>query len=267
MSEASSPRRIEIVGAGRVGSALAARDPQRFGLIDRVDGWARLDAAAGAPILLAVRNDDLDPVLARIPAHRHADLCFVQNGMLRPWLASRGLAGATRGILFFAVATRGAAVEPGGESPFFGPHAAALVAAFTATELPARVVDAETFAAIELEKLIWNSAFGLLCQAFAVPVGEVVERHYDALRDLVAELLAVGAPALGITLELDPLVERLAAYSRSIPSYQGAVKEWRWRNGWFVELAAAAGVALPVHDRLLARAGLDAAQLSGSHGS
>jgi hypothetical protein len=256
----SALRKIEVIGAGRIGTALVARDPERFALIDRESGWERLEGAAGWPILLAVRNDDLDEVLERVPGHRRGDLCFVQNGMLRPWLAEHGLADAgreaTRGLLFLAVPSRGATIEPGGESPFFGPHAEALVAAFTAASLPARAVDAPTFAAIELEKLLWNSCFGLLGDAYDASVGEVVEGCYAELRELVAELLELGAPALGVTLELDPLVARLAAYSRSIPSYRGAVKEWRWRNGWFVELAHAQDRELPVHDRLLARAGV-----------
>src|SRR5690606_17998432 len=123
------------------------------------------------------------------------------------------------------------------DSPFHGPHAQALVDAFTAAELPARVVDAREFAEIELEKLLWNSCFGLLCDAFDCDVGTVVREHFNDLRELVAELLAIGAPALGVSLVLDALVERLAAYSKSIPSFRAAVKEWRWRNGWFVELA------------------------------
>jgi ketopantoate reductase len=245
---------IEVIGAGRIGTALCERDPSRFWLIDREHGWERLDAKAGAPILLAVRNDDLDSVLARVPTHRHADLVFVQNGMLRPWLAACGLAGATRGLLFIAVPKRGAAIEAGGESPFFGPHAQALVDAFLAVELPARCVGAEQFAEIELEKLLWNSCFGLLCDAFDRDVGTVVLEHFAELRELVAELLAIGAPALGVSLALDPLVERLAAYSRSIPTFRAALKEWRWRNGWFVELARERGVSLPNHERLLALA-------------
>src|SRR5690606_34850746 len=138
-------------------------------------------------------------------------------------------------------------------SPFYGPHAQTMVDAFTAAKLPAAVVDGPSFAAAELEKLLWNSCFGLLCDAHQCDVGTVVSEHHDDLRALVAELLALGAPALGVSLELDPLVERLAAYSRSIPTYRGAVKEWRWRNGWFVDLAGERGESLPVHDRLLAR--------------
>jgi ketopantoate reductase len=249
---------IEVIGAGRIGAALRQRDPKRFALIDRTHGWERLDAPAGAPILLAVRNDDLDDVLARIPAHRRADLAFVQNGMIRPWLAEHGLTEATRGLLFMAVASRGAPIEPGGESPFVGPHAQALVDAFKAAKLPAKVVDAQTFAEAELEKLLWNSCFGLLCDAHDCDVGAAVADYHDDLQALVAELLALSGPALGVSPALDPLIERLAAYSRSIPRYRGSVKEWRWRNGWFVELAHEQGVSLPVHDRLLAQAGAQA---------
>jgi ketopantoate reductase len=246
---------IVIIGAGRIGGALHERAPNQFALVDRQRGWELLDHDPGDPIMLAVRNDDLLGVLERVPTRRRPDLVLVQNGMLRPWLREHGLTDVTRGLLFIAVPARGAPIEPGGESPFWGPHAATMVDAFTRAGLPAAVVSAEPFAAIELEKLIWNCAFGLCCEAFDCDVGTVVESHGDVLRELVAELLGVGAPALDVELELEPLVDRLCTYSRSIPSYRGAVKEWRWRNGWFVETAREQGVATPTHDRLLAAVG------------
>jgi ketopantoate reductase len=242
---------VIVIGAGRVGSALAARDPQRFVLVDRERGWDRLEGEPGTPILLAVRNDDLAAVIKRVPKPRHADLVFVQNGMLRPWLQVQGLAECTRGLLFMAVPSPGAAIEPGGESPFCGPHADALADAFADIGLPATVLDDEGFRAVELEKLIWNCAFGLFCQAFECNVGAVVEHHRPRLRLLVGELLKVGAPTLGVELELDPLLDRLCAYSLSIPNYVGSVKEWPWRNGWFVKTARSRRVRTPTHDMLL----------------
>jgi ketopantoate reductase len=246
---------VIVIGAGRIGTALAARSRQTnsepFVLVDRERGWDQIDPEGGGPILLAVRNDDLAAVVARVPERRRGDLVFVQNGMLRPWLEERRLAMTTRGLLFMAVPSVGAEIEPGGESPFWGPHAPAMVEAFTALGLPAKVVDAQTFTAIELEKLIWNCAFGLFCQALDCDVGTVVEQHKPRLKLLVTELLAVGGPALGVKLELDPLVERLCEYSRSIPSYRGAVKEWPWRNGWFVSTARARKQKTPTHDMLL----------------
>jgi hypothetical protein len=48
----------------------------------------------------------------------------------------------------------------------------------------------------------------------------------------------------------------MGAYSRTIPSWRGAVKEWPWRNGWFVAEASRRGVPTPLHTVWLARVGL-----------
>lgn len=242
---------LEIVGAGRVGSAIhrrmvAAGMPGR--LLARQDGGRSIAADGSGPILVATRNDDLRAVLAAVPAARHRDLVFVQNGMIRPLLGEFGLEGATRGLLFFAVPRRGDDLAPGGNSPFCGPHAAALVAMFTGLEIPAEVLQPAVFAAVELEKLVWNSAFGLLCQALETDVGGVLaDPRCDAL---LRELIACGAPALELDADAAAMVQRLRAYSASIPDYRGAVKEWPWRNAFFVDAAAAAGTSLPVHEEL-----------------
>ena len=119
-----------IIGGGRVGQALETRAAMRgvpCVVIRRDTGWDALHADDCGPILVATRNDDLDAVVARVPEQRHGDLVFLQNGMLRSWLADHGLADATRGLLFFAVAQRGDDLNPGGDSPFAGPRASAVV--------------------------------------------------------------------------------------------------------------------------------------------
>ena len=116
-----------ILGRGRIGGALAAH-PSGDGIaLGRADDWSSLESAR-APIVVATRNDDLDAVIDRVPPTRHDALVFVQNGMLRPWLGTRGLTKATRGLLFFAVARRGDTPVPGGPSPFTGPRAEEVVA-------------------------------------------------------------------------------------------------------------------------------------------
>lgn len=246
-----------IIGAGRVGLGLQAR-AREVGLephlVSRRGGWDVLERKDG-PILVAVRNDDLDGVVEKVPAHRRGDLVFVQNGMIRPWIADRRLEDATRGLLFFAAPRVGVPIQPGGASPFHGPKAEAVVAWFHELGLEAEEVSGERFAEVELEKLIWNAAFGLMCEAHELPVGAIVERHRPQLESLVAEMVAVGAPPLGVQLELAPLVERLCAYALSIPDYTGAVKEWRHRNGWFVDEAGRQGQSTPTHDALLAGIG------------
>lgn len=247
-----------IIGNGRVGGALAARSVEHgisVHLIDRHDGWHQLDCPAGAPILVSTRNDDLASVVGRLPEHRRPDIVLIQNGMLRPWLEQHELSGVTRGLLFFAVPKRGAAIETGPPSPFFGPHADAVVQWMQRLDVPAEVVSEQAFKALELEKLIWNAAFGLLCQRFECSVGEVVQGHDETLRELVAEMLDLGAPALGVELDLAALLKSLQDYSLSIADYRGSVKEWPWRNGWFVDLAKGHGLDSPLHHRLLAEIG------------
>ena len=75
------------------------------------------------------------------------------------------------------------------------------------------------------------------------------------LSDLCAELLVLAGPACGAELQLAPLVDRLCQYSLAIADYRGAVKEWPWRNGWFVAEAQVRGVACPLHTQVLQRLG------------
>lgn len=245
-----------IIGAGRVGGALAQRARKaglEHTLVNRTEGWDAIERT-GAPIFVAVRNDDLSAVLDKVPASARERLVFTQNGMLRPWLTQRGLGDCTRGLLFLAVPSRGAPLDPGGNSPFVGPQAGAVAKWMGSIEVPASTPDATAFAVTELEKLLWNCCFGLLCEHTDGPVGAVVEQHDELLTRLADELLHLGMPAFGLTLDSDAreaLKERLRAYSRSIPDYRGAVKEWPWRNGWFVEVAREAGL----HEELLDKTG------------
>ncbi len=248
-----------LIGAGRVGLALARRAAERglkAPLLGRSDGWDVLDASPGQPVALCVRNDDLDAVLDRVPPHRWPDLVFLQNGMLRDWLRAHDLAAATRGLLFFAVADRSADAQPGGTTPLWGPHAQSLATWLAALGLPAEAVAERPFADVELEKLLWNSCLGVLCQAHGCTVAQVAGDHAEQLKALVGELAALARPALGALADDQGLSERIARYSLQLGDYRAAVKEWRWRNGWFVAEAARRRLACPLHTALLTQAGL-----------
>lgn len=243
-----------VIGAGRIGTALHQRATERghpCTLVTRDEGWDLLGGRPGAPILVAVRNDDLDDVLARVPIHRRTDLVFIQNGMLRPWLRAVGLPLATRGLFYFAVPSRGAPIQPGGASPFFGAHAPEMVGWLADLGLAAHVVEWARFCSRELEKLIWNAAFGLLCEHLDTDVGGVCTEHFPELRSLVQELRRVGRAALGVDIPLDFLLNRLCTFSSTIPRYRGSVKEWDWRNGWLLEAAIQFRVSTPLHRELL----------------
>jgi ketopantoate reductase len=235
-----------IIGAGRVGTALA----DMGGTVPVRRGQPLPDTAG--PIIVCTRNDDLAGVIDTIPAHRRGDLVFVQNGMLSTWLAERGLSESTQALLYFAVSAVGDAPVDGGRTVVTGPHAAALCALLAAGGIAARTVSRAEFRDEMVEKFLWNCTFGLLCQRHGATVGAVVEQHHDALTALTAELLGICDRALGgVGLTVDPLVERLCDYSRSIADYRGAVKEWPWRNGWLVDQERT-----PLHMALLAAVGL-----------
>lgn len=250
---------MDIIGAGRIGTALYQRG-QELGLdvrlVTRSDGWEHLSEHVGEPLMIATRNDAFDEVLAKIPSVRYPDLVFVQNGMIRPWLDGNGLTGVTRGLLFFAVPVKGASPEPGDVSPFTGPRAEAVANTLLQMGLPAAVVSEEAFRVVELEKLLWNTCFGITCQAYNATVGEVVESQGVSLRELFDELFTVGAKALEIQADPDVMFGKLCDYSLSISQYRGAVKEWAWRNQWFVDCARTQGVLLPKHDAMMSKAGL-----------
>ena len=121
-------------------------------LVSRLGGWDVLEHQ-DVPILVAVRNDDLDEVVEKVPSQRRGDLVFVQNGMIRPWLAERRLAESTRGLLFFAAPKIGVPIQPGGASIFHGPKAEAVVAWFQQLGLEAQEVSGQAFAEVELENV------------------------------------------------------------------------------------------------------------------
>lgn len=251
-----------VIGQGRVGAALCALDPQGVVGVNRTQGWESLNQAPGRPVLVATRNDSLAEVVGKVPKARHRDLVFVQNGMLRPWIAAQGLGEVTRGILFFAVQAKGDAPVPGGVSPFCGPQAAAVVSWMKAHGLEAAEVSPEQFAAVELEKLAWNCVFGVMGQALQQGVGELLEEHGDDYRALSHELLTIGAAQLGIDLDVTARSESMAQYARSISQYRASVKEWPWRNGWFVQLQREQGsFAGSHHARWLERAGVDPSRI------
>jgi hypothetical protein len=272
MSQLDVPE-VGLIGAGRIGTALALLANDHGAPIPL---WQRLtqpalrgteacglqELAAGTPLLLCSRNDQLADILAALPPERRADAVLVQNGMLRSFLAEQGLSGLTRGLLFFAVNQRGERPVPGGVNPLCGPHAVRVARWLCSLGLQAKAVSAPEFAAIEVEKLLWNSVFGLLCQVYQQPVSQVALAHEAEVVALVHELLPVALTAapeaiglLGQAEQEQALTHRLCAYSAELGGYQASVKEWPWRNGWFVTAAQARDLSTPIHDQWLRQIG------------
>lgn len=230
---AMTQQALTIIGGGRVGQALADMGPGSDVIVRR--GGA-IEGPPG-PILVATRNDVLDDIVDRTPPDRRKDLVFLQNGMLQPWLDSRGLGDNTQVLVYFAVAKLGdkptdgkTDVNPEGLTAAYGPHAAAVAARLHAGGLSCKVLDRPAFTCAMLEKLVWISAFMLVGAKHKVTVGEVESGHMcQEVSALIAELAAAGSAALGVRLAAG-VVERLNAYARSVAHFPTAVKEFDWRD-------------------------------------
>ena len=175
------------------------------------------------------------------------------NGMLTPWLEARGLSNLTRGVLYFAVSRRGAPIQVGEPSLFNGPHASAVVSWLQGLEIDASEVGEEAFQSVEVEKLLWNCVFGLLCGVSGKPVGLLCDEHIDVVEGMTKEFIEVARESRGIRLQLEQVLPAMVKYSHSISDYVGRVSDWPFRNGWFVQAGNTAGVPMPIHDAWVAR--------------
>ncbi|ONK70493.1 uncharacterized protein A4U43_C05F34280 [Asparagus officinalis] len=195
------------------------------------------------PILVCTRNDDLEAVLESTPASRWNDLVFFQNGMLDPWLQSKGLNDANQVLAYFAISKLGEPpidgktdTDPEGLTAAFGKWASAVAARLHSGGLSCKVLEKEAFQKQMLEKLIWISAFMLVGARHPGATVGVVEKDYRfEVASLITELASAAAAEKGIKFD-DGMEERLCAYARAVAHFPTAVKEFKWRNGWFYSL-------------------------------
>jgi len=150
-------------------------------------------------------------------------------------------------------------LDPDGLTTVYGVHAEPLSKIIQAGGLTCKVAEKKPFLTAMLEKLIWISAVMLVGVEHGANVGEVESEHAKEVSDLMLELGRAGSQSLGVPVS-ENMVERLAAYSRAVASYPCAIKEFRWRNGWFHGLsqkAVSEGLQdpCPMHTDLLKKTG------------
>ena len=240
---------VSIVGGGRIGTMLSNIHTHPNYSV-RVLRRGQQNLLEDGPIVVCTRNDDLNGVLEWIPASRHPDLIFIQNGMLMSWFETHGLTSVTTALLYVAVSSVGANPVDGQRSVVAGPNAEVFQAFMATLGLECGCISQGSFQVEMVEKFLWNCIFGLLCSVFQTSVGNVVENHRRDVSNLTQELLNVCMTQLSFSMteiEMTALEERLCTYSRSIFDYQGAVKEWPWRNGWLINT----NISQPVHVKFL----------------
>ncbi|PIA37097.1 hypothetical protein AQUCO_03100093v1 [Aquilegia coerulea] len=239
----SSPTTIVpaiIIGGGRVGTALQTMGNGTDLMIKRGQS---VPSDFPGPILVCTRNDDLEAVLESTPHSRWKDLVFFQNGMLEPWFQSKGLQDAGQVLAYFAVSKLGEPpvdgktdTNPEGLTAAYGKWASAVATRLESGGLSCKVLEKEAFEKQMLEKLIWICAFMLVgARHPGATVGAVEKEYRSEVANLISELASAAAAEKGIVFE-QAMEERLCAYSRAVAHFPTAVKEFKWRNGWFYSL-------------------------------
>uniref|UniRef100_A0A0R0J7G8 Uncharacterized protein n=1 Tax=Glycine max TaxID=3847 RepID=A0A0R0J7G8_SOYBN len=250
-----------IVGGGRVGRALQDMGTGQDLLVRRGES---VPPNFEGPIFVCTRNDDLESVLQSTPSSRwRADLVFFQNGMMEPWLESKGLEDANQVLAYFAVSKIGESpidgrtdTNPEGLTAAYGKWASVVAARLNAGGLSCKVLDKEAFQKQMLEKLIWICSVMLVgARHGGVSVGVVEKEFRTELSSLITELASAAASEKGLKFE-EAMEERLCAYSRAVAHFPTAVKEFKWRNGWFCSLSEKANAQgkpdpCPLHSQWL----------------
>ncbi|KAL4328452.1 hypothetical protein AHAS_Ahas13G0201500 [Arachis hypogaea] len=223
-----------IVGGGRVGRALLDMGTGQDILVRRGES---VPFDFQGPILVCTRNDDLEAVLQSTPPSRWNDLVFFQNGMIEPWLESKGLSDANQVLAYFAISKLGETpidgktdTNPEGLTAAYGKWAPAVAERLHAGGLSCMVLGKEAFEKQMLEKLIWICSVMLVgARHGGISVGVVEKEFRSEFSSLVAELASAAANEKGLTFE-EAMEDRLCAYSRAVAHFPTAVKEFEYQR-------------------------------------
>ncbi|XAR67807.1 hypothetical protein NMG60_11002723 [Bertholletia excelsa] len=187
-----------IVGGGRVGRML-----QELG--------------NGEDVLVKKgENDDLEAVLQSTPKSRWNDQVLAYFAVSK--LGEPPVDGKTD-------------TNPDGLTAAFGKWADAVAARLHGGGLSCKEKK-DSFQKQMLEKLIWIQHSCLLEHRIDL-TNDILNSQVSSL---ITELASAAAAEKGISFEVG-LEDRLCAYARSVAHFPTAVKEFKWRNGWFHSLS------------------------------
>jgi hypothetical protein len=250
----ADPARAFVIGMGEVGrrlaAALAASGVEAFP-VTRATGWDEVLTDRRSVVLVCVREEVLSEVVARLRGVASRRLIFVQNGWVRPLLATNP--GCSRGLIWFT--SKGDFFRVLRPSVFSGPQAEPVAAILGRGGVPSVAVGERTFAAAEAEKMGFNCVVGLPLAVHEVSLGEYLERYPDEARAVFQEAAGVTAHALGADASPQWWVEFLHLSEPLAWVRAGAAKALEYRNGAVVRLARGLGLDAPTNARLLEAVG------------
>ncbi len=246
---------VVIIGLGEIGSVIA-RGCLRIGLpvvpVLRDTDMEQLAAQLEAPrmVVVATGENDLHPVLERIPAPWREQLVLLQNELLpRDWQA-HGLTDPTVISVWFEK-------KPGMDSRvvvpsvIHGPHAALLQQALAALQLPATVLGSEEALLFELVR---KNLYILTTNIAGLETGGTVSalwRDHRALAEAVADdVLAIQETLVGEPLDRQRLIEAMVVAFEGDPDHGCMGRSAPQRLARALAIARQAGIETPTLSRI-----------------
>lgn len=172
---------------------------------------------------------------------------------------------STKVLVYMAVAKLGEKptdgitdLNPEGLTAATGKWAEQVAARLKGAGLTCNVLNEDDFRASMFEKHMWICAFMLLGVHHGGTVGDVASKHSADLERMVAEMMSVLVEERGVSFK-PGVPERLLAYAKTVAHFPTALKEFDWRNKFFLDLTRARAAAgkddlTPMHTELLMQA-------------
>jgi len=203
---------VAVIGIGELGSVFA-RGLLRCGHpvypVTRNMDMAEEAIAIPDPVLvlLAVAEKDLHPTLEQIPESWCDKLCLLQNELLpRDW-QTHTLYDPTVIAVWFEK-KKGQDVKVLLPSPIYGPHAATILSALAAVDIPARTLTTHDELLYELvRKNIYILTINIAGLVTGGTVCELWRDHQSLAREIAEELISIQEWLTDAELPRDRLIE------------------------------------------------------------
>ena len=243
-----------IIGLGRVGRFFFLNtNSQGF---TRKDDLNQLNIQLPSFVCVRISNlSDLIPKLNRLQI-TDTNLIFIQNGLYDHLFNNfYDKNQVTKIVLYASISDNPNHMIDGKLSVVHGPLADMMIKLFAHHHISLKKVDKIQFYHLQIEKMIWLSATSLLCSAHNTNIQGILTKHLPTLTLLCNELIT-AAENIDNKLIFDrhQVMTKIIQFSETLSHSHPIVpslKEFSYRNGWFLLNCKNPTTLLPLHCQYL----------------
>ena len=215
---------VVLVGIGEMGGVFARGLLRAGHPVYPVTRRSDMAAAANAIpepelVLVAVAENDLHPVLEKMPATWSRRIALLQNELLPNDWQQHGLAQPTVISVWFEK-KRGRDIRVLLPSPVFGPGAEVLQQGLAAIDIPVRILDDEAALLFELVLknvyIVTTNCAGLVTGG---TVSELWANHRDLAEGIAREVIRIQEALVGQPLPADDLIAGMVKAFEGDPAH------------------------------------------------